>query len=116
MPPLITIVAIDSTMISAAASSLSRVRSVSGRNTANTSAFHTQLHFSSASTGNAADSVVTPHQASSTRISPWRSVKRLPRLESRNSQPANAAANATSETGSDWMKPQPIFCGATMSM
>src|SRR3990170_1610210 len=99
MPPLITIVPTESTMISAAASILRRVRSVSGRNIAKTSAFHTQAHLVQASTGKAADSVVTAHQASSSPISAWRKVKRLPFLLSSSSQPANAATNATRDTG-----------------
>ena len=48
---LITMVAMDRTMISAAASILSFVRRVSGRNTAKTSAFHTQSHLVQAATG-----------------------------------------------------------------
>ena len=43
-----------STRTSASASIRSRVRKVSGRKMANTSAFHTQSHFSAASIGKSA--------------------------------------------------------------
>ena len=49
-----------STMINAALSILSRVRRVSGRKIAKTSAFQTQPHFSIASTGKSANIVDIP--------------------------------------------------------
>ena len=105
-----------STMNSTAASIRSFVRRVSGRKAAKTSAFHTQSHLSHAESWNCAVSVVMPHQASRTTIIPCRAEKREPSLRSSSSQPAKAAMKAISDSGTDWIKPQPIFCGTTMSM
>ena len=58
MPPTTMIDAAESTMNSSSASIRSRVRSVNGRKIANTSAFHTQSHFSSAAAGKSAVKVV----------------------------------------------------------
>ena len=60
IPPTMMIDAADRIRNSSTASIRSLVRRVKGRKTAKTSAFHAQSHFSSASTGKSALSVVRP--------------------------------------------------------
>ena len=77
----------------------SLVRSVSGRNMAKASAFHTHPHLSSASMGKSALKVVKPAHSSSSVINTCRKVKRRSALSSAIAQPATARPAQICDTG-----------------
>ena len=105
-----------STMASATASIRRRVRKVSGRKMAKTSAFHTQAHFSAPASGKSAHCRVMKHHTRSAASRPCRIDRRKPSFFSATAQPPKASRKAISETGSNCASDQPIFCGARMSM